>query len=177
MHLPFPLRLLNTLVFVALATHGPSTSAQTTYRCGNSYSQTPCPDAKVIEPSDPRTPAQKLQADGAARRDERSADALEQERLKAASRVSTNEGATKNAKTSKQAKKEKPAAHVADAGVFAPEPQEVAKRPKLIQPKKPGTGHFKALVVKEPTPTYEERYPNSSTAKTAVPKSAAAKTK
>lgn len=56
--------------------------AQNVYRCGENYSDTPCPGAKVVPTDDPRSPAQKAQADAATRRDARSAQVLERERLK-----------------------------------------------------------------------------------------------
>jgi hypothetical protein len=56
--------------------------AQNVYRCGESYSNTPCPGATVVPTDDPRSPAQRAQTDAAARRDARSAQALEHERLK-----------------------------------------------------------------------------------------------
>ncbi|MEI7515488.1 MAG: hypothetical protein WCK81_08860 [Betaproteobacteria bacterium] len=39
--------------------------AQTVYKCGNNYSDTPCPQAVSVPTSDPRTPAQKTQTDRA----------------------------------------------------------------------------------------------------------------
>ena len=36
--------------------------AQTVYRCGNSYSQSPCADARALEADDPRTEAQRAAA-------------------------------------------------------------------------------------------------------------------
>lgn len=56
--------------------------AQNVYRCGESYSNTPCPGAKVVPTDDARSPDQKAQTDSATRRDARSAQVLERERLK-----------------------------------------------------------------------------------------------
>lgn len=56
--------------------------AQNVYRCGESYSNTPCPGARVVPTDDPRSAAQKAQTDAATRRDARSAQLLERERLK-----------------------------------------------------------------------------------------------
>ena len=58
-----------------------STWAQTVYRCGGSYSQTPCSGGVAIDASDPRSSAQKMQSDGATRRDASTADAMRQTRL------------------------------------------------------------------------------------------------
>lgn len=56
-------------------------SAQVTYRCGNSYSQSPCPGAIEVDTRDTRTSAQKAQTDLATQRDMRTANALEKARL------------------------------------------------------------------------------------------------
>lgn len=55
--------------------------AQTIYRCGNSYSQAPCPGAVPLDLSDPRLPEQKKQTDAAAINDARLANTMERERL------------------------------------------------------------------------------------------------
>ena len=54
--------------------------AQTVYKCGNTYSQLPCPNAGVIN-ADARSRAQKVQADQATARDARLASAMEKARL------------------------------------------------------------------------------------------------
>lgn len=53
-------RLLTGLAFaLAVATAG----AAPIYRCGNTYSQVPCPEGgKVVEATDPRTAAQRAEA-------------------------------------------------------------------------------------------------------------------
>ncbi|MBE0473454.1 hypothetical protein [Rhodoferax sp.] len=55
--------------------------AQTIYRCGNAYSQLPCPGAVPLELNDARLPEQKLQTDAAAITDARLANAMAQQRL------------------------------------------------------------------------------------------------
>lgn len=52
-------------------------TGQNVYKCGNSYSQAPCPGSVTLEVTDARTPAQKEQTDLAASRDARAADAME----------------------------------------------------------------------------------------------------
>lgn len=74
----FAFNALAVLAMVLLSGHA---AAQTVYRCGNSYGQTPCPEATVIDAADPRTSEQKAQADAAAKRTAQSADALEKARL------------------------------------------------------------------------------------------------
>jgi hypothetical protein len=57
-------------------------SAQAIFRCGDSYSQQPCPGGKRVEADDGRSAAQKAQTDQAVRRDAKAAEALEKARLK-----------------------------------------------------------------------------------------------
>ena len=56
--------------------------AQPVYRCGESYSQQPCPGGKAIQADDPRTAAQRSQTLEAARRDAQTAETMEKARLK-----------------------------------------------------------------------------------------------
>jgi len=57
-----------------------ATNAQIVYKCGESYSQSPCPDGKVLKVDDERDPAQKAQTDDATRRNAQLADTLQKER-------------------------------------------------------------------------------------------------
>jgi len=57
-------------------------AAQPIYRCGDSYSQQPCPGGKVVEVDDSRSASQKAQTDQAVRRDAKAAETLEKARLK-----------------------------------------------------------------------------------------------
>jgi hypothetical protein len=70
------------IVLIALNTHAAWTQAQTVYRCGESYSNEPCPGGKVVSTDDARSPAQRAQSDALTQRDARSAQAMERERLK-----------------------------------------------------------------------------------------------
>lgn len=69
------------LLFIAACALSTGASAQTTYRCGNSYSQQPCPGGVVLDPRDRRDSSQKVQSDTATLRDARAAEALQAERL------------------------------------------------------------------------------------------------
>src|SRR5450830_1879720 len=73
--------LLNSLVLVVLSVSAGGAGAQQIYRCGDSYSQTPCPDGVVIDATDGRTKVQRTQADLATKRAERTAAAMEKARL------------------------------------------------------------------------------------------------
>ena len=55
--------------------------AQTVYRCGNAYSQTPCPQAKLVEVSDDRSPALQAEARRVADDERRLAADMLRERL------------------------------------------------------------------------------------------------
>ena len=56
--------------------------AKSVYRCGNSYSQTPCSGGSEIQVDDARSAGQQKQTTDAARRDARSAQEMERDRLK-----------------------------------------------------------------------------------------------
>lgn len=58
-----------------------SVGAQTAYKCGNAYSQTPCPDGKAVATDDARTEEQKRQADASTARNQAAAKALETDRI------------------------------------------------------------------------------------------------
>ena len=55
--------------------------AQPVYRCGSEYSQTPCPQGRVVEATDPRTAAQRAQAKRVAADEQRRGKEMERERL------------------------------------------------------------------------------------------------
>lgn len=69
------------LVLTALVL-GAGLQAQTVYRCGDSYSQTPCPGGSTVDATDRRTPEQRKAHEAAVKRDKRTGDALERARLK-----------------------------------------------------------------------------------------------
>ena len=54
---------------------------QTVYRCGNTYSQAPCPQAKRVEVSDVRSPGQQAEARRVADDERRLAAEMRRERL------------------------------------------------------------------------------------------------
>ena len=72
---------LNAIVLIAIYALSTGATAKITYKCGDSYSQTPCPGAVVIDIADDRTAEQKLQADSATGRDARIAEAMRKTRL------------------------------------------------------------------------------------------------
>lgn len=109
--------------------------AQNVYRCGESYSNTPCPGATVVPTDDPRSPAQRAQTDAATRRDARSAQVMEHERLK-------QEGKPVPATILAPAAGNEPTAPVQDRTIS----KAKAKKPELftaVAPKKPGDADAK----------------------------------
>ena len=117
-------RFLSTIVFIAIGSISTWTSAQNAYRCGNTYSQTPCPNGKTLDVTDSRTADQKSQTDAAAARSAKAGDAMEKARLA-------------QEKRDLAANKARPpiAAPAAVAKVAAePQPRAHAKRKKKTSP-------------------------------------------
>lgn len=73
---------LSIAIFI-IATSALSTRArgQIVYRCGNSYSQIPCPGGQTVQVDDTRDAQQKRQTDEAVRQDAKQAQLLEKKRL------------------------------------------------------------------------------------------------
>src|SRR4051812_8948856 len=72
----------NSLLYLLAAVCLAPAAAQNIYRCGDSYSQRPCPGGTVVEAEDERSAAQRAQTSQAAQRDAKTADAMEKARLK-----------------------------------------------------------------------------------------------
>lgn len=73
--------LSRSVFYVVLCAISTSTLAQTTYKCGNIYSETPCADGKVVATDDKRTDDQKRQADASTARAQAAAGELEKDRI------------------------------------------------------------------------------------------------
>ena len=69
-------------VVLAAASWLAPAAGQGIYRCGDSYSQQPCPGGKLVPAQDARSASQRAQTSEAAQRDAKSADAMEKARLK-----------------------------------------------------------------------------------------------
>ena len=113
-------KIVFTIIIVANYAIPTWANAQTLYRCGNTYSQTPCDNGKTIDVTDSRTAAQQKQAAAATSNRVAQAGVLEKERLAREKRVLTT--------------KKGPAAVIAPAagpsGVPAPTDKALAKRRK-----------------------------------------------
>jgi hypothetical protein len=70
------------ILLALAAAWGIPSAAQPVYRCGDSYSQQPCPGGKQVPTEDSRTPAQRAQTTDAVRRQAAAADQMEKARLK-----------------------------------------------------------------------------------------------
>jgi hypothetical protein len=68
-------------LLISLCALSTGLQAQNIYKCGNSYSQTPCPGASTLNLNDARDVTQKRQSDAATRRDTGLAAALEKDRV------------------------------------------------------------------------------------------------
>lgn len=72
----------NLPVFILLAAAAGLAAAQDVYRCGDSYSQKPCPGGALVPTDDARSAIQRSQAKEDAQRVSKAADAMEKARLK-----------------------------------------------------------------------------------------------
>ena len=105
------MKTLSHLIAVVLLCLATATSAQTVYRCGNSYSQQPCPGGNAVDTSDPRSPEQQKAAQQGAQHERRVADALEKQRVKeeeAAVRAAQQADQAQRAAAAKASRKPKP---------------------------------------------------------------------
>ncbi|RZT95057.1 hypothetical protein [Rivibacter subsaxonicus] len=104
--------------------------AQKIYRCGpdaSTYSQQPCADGKALDLSDPRSAAQRREAQKAATQNAKLADAMEREREQAERRI-------KPATAGSLSAEPEPPAQVAKA------PKAAASKPTIYrEPVKPKT--------------------------------------
>ena len=116
---------------------------QPIYRCGNSYSQTPCAHGIVVHADDLRTPDQKAQSDAATLQAARLADRLERERL-ASERRSVHAG-NRPAK----ARHAEPSDNTARAAARSTSPEGEPRTRARSQP--PAPEHFTATTRQDPT--------------------------
>ncbi len=75
-----PEKPLSAILFVAACALSTGAMAQNAYKCGETYSQSPCPGGVAIN-ADARSAEQKAQADQASARDARIAAAMEKARI------------------------------------------------------------------------------------------------
>ena len=73
---------LPALVVLAAAAMLAPAAAQNVYRCGDSYSERPCPGGTLVPTDDARSASQQAQTSAAAQRDAKTANMMEKARLK-----------------------------------------------------------------------------------------------
>jgi len=122
---------------LALAAAASVAQSAPVYRCGQTYSQTPCPGGHVVEATDPRTAAQRAEAKRVAEREKKMAAQLEHDRIARergepnaqASGFDSRAPAASAAKPA-QAKKKKGAKAASGADVIVIEPRPGKAAPK-----------------------------------------------
>ena len=124
------------------------TAAQNVYRCGDSYSQKPCPGGAVVPTDDARSEGQRTQTREAAQRDGKAADAMQKARLKEEAKPAPGyipppkiEPAAEEKKPQPMAKPKKPQYFTA---VAPRKPGEAAPRKKSKPKKKEAAAAKKA---------------------------------
>ena len=114
-------------VLIATSTLSTLATAENVYKCGNTYSQSPCPGAKLLNIDDSRDPQQKKLKDEVTRRDAELANDMEKTRL-------ANEAALAAQRTPPAPSDGKPQR----VKVVTAEPTLVyARKPRLNRPHKP----------------------------------------
>lgn len=150
---------LHAVVLVYFCAAAP-TLAQTVYRCGSNYSDTPCPQALSVPTADPRTAAQKAQSDRATTQTATLAGKLEKSRradeAEATRRAQAEDKAARPA--TKTTHKNKPGNEAAPYKKgkkdkkAATAPLQQTKKPKLNKPQKPQSFTAAVAVPKKPKP-------------------------
>ncbi len=82
------------LFFIAIYALSTGASAQKVYRCGNTYSQAPCPGGDAVDTSGSQVRAQAQKAQSEAARSAKAADKMEKTRLSQEKRDLAKNGAT-----------------------------------------------------------------------------------
>jgi hypothetical protein len=115
--------------------------AQNTYKCGNSYSQQPCPGGTLVDTADSRNSAQKQAAEQASQRNAKAAAAMKEARLH-----KDKADLQAVAPAVKPVKPAKPRVAAASQPKDSRPAPTSAKKPKLSSPEE-----FKAQVPGEPS--------------------------
>jgi hypothetical protein len=136
------LGLLAAAALLAASLHG-AAAAQQVYRCGNEYSQQPCPGGKPVEVADPRTQAEAKRADAETARQSKAADAMEKARLQQEAKAAPANILPERAPVASE-KPGKPAQAKEKGKAKGKEDKALGSRPKkpdyftAVAPKKPG---------------------------------------
>ncbi|MDR3371186.1 hypothetical protein [Rhodoferax sp.] len=134
-------------IFIASSAVLTRATAENIYKCGDAYSQSPCPGGKLLNIDDSRDPQQKLQQDAATQRDAELAKEMERSRL-------ANEAALRATEAKNHvAHKPKSAASEPTVVIIKPKrPRHQVTKPKDFTALVPGTAHqpTKKRSVKKP---------------------------
>ncbi len=82
------------ILFIACCAFSTGAFAQKAYRCGNSYSQSPCPGGNAVDTSGSQVRAEAKKSQNEADRSAKAADKMEKSRLAQEKRDRANNGAT-----------------------------------------------------------------------------------
>lgn len=85
-----------------------SSSAQTVYRCGHSYSHEPCPQARTVEVQDARTEAQRAEALASGERQGLMANELAERRVREEATAATAAAGINGHRSSAEPARDKP---------------------------------------------------------------------
>jgi hypothetical protein len=140
-------RQLIISIFIAASTVTTGARAENIYKCGSTYSQSPCSNGELLNVDDSRDPQQKLQQDAITQRDAKLGKEMEKTRL-------SNEAALRAAEV------KTPVVHTSKPPVSEPEiviikpkrPWHKATKPKVFTALVPGTARqpAKKRSVKKP---------------------------
>ena len=134
------------IVFIATSPISTTAGSQEVYRCGNAYSQKPCPQGVVVDVEDARTAAQKSESDAMIKRETAAANTMETARLKeeAQQRADANKhGPSQGKKTAAKPQKaasaaqttNKSSAHGKRKAKKTKEPKFFPARATVVKPK------------------------------------------
>ena len=113
--------------FIACCSISTGARSQNVYRCGDTYSQKPCADAVVVDVGDPRSPAQKTQADAETRRESAAANAMEKSRLQEEAQMRSDRAKLLPSQGKKTANPAQKAASTANASPTRTAPKQAQK--------------------------------------------------
>jgi len=134
---------LVTLLLIAISPYSHWARAEKVYKCGSTYSQTPCPGGTLLEVDDTRDPTEKKRMDAQTRRNAELARDMEQSRLANEAALAAERAKVAGNAAQRQPERQQTKEIVAEPVLV------VARKPRLYKPHKPkgftavvpGTGH------------------------------------
>ena len=136
-------KTLSALFFIAATSISTGLMAQTVYRCGDTYSQTPCAGGNPVDTRDTRTRSQQMQTESNAQRDARAAKSLETSRKKEEDSQLKTQRSTQEKSKEKTQTNMGSAASGSGSGVHKKDSYFTARSSDDAKKKKPGTGEKK----------------------------------